>query len=430
MSASTGHSGREDILAGRTSLGIELGSTRIKACLIGSSAAEVLATGSFSWENRLEDGLWTYSLDEVWTGLQSAFADLIADVHDRYGVRPDTFGAIGVSAMMHGYLAFDAAGDLLAPFRTWRNTNTGPAAAELTELLGVNIPLRWSVAHLRQAQLDAEPHAEDVRFLTGYRDGWLEPTFDLQRDIVRVIRQVCPQRVLAQSPERNWDRIGAGHPDHLAAGEASVRAIYPAARNPFAWPELISEEGLEPWTVQELWLMAHPNTNHTVDITDVFDRKLAALRAHVSQTGHINRLVQDLLDLAQLEAGELTIMREKVNLSEFLARETEKMTTIALGQEKKLKFVLQKLQKNDRLPVVWADPVRLTQVFNNLITNAIRYAPEGSEIKIQAAARGRFSQFTIYQIKKMLIGIAIKSNVQLFAYRAVRAIGTYHPIAG
>ncbi|HWU29585.1 MAG TPA: FGGY family carbohydrate kinase, partial [Microbacterium sp.] len=166
MSAATGHSAREDILAGRTSLGIELGSTRIKACLIGSSAAEVLATGSFSWENRLQDGLWTYSLDEVWTGLQSAFADLIADVHDRYGVRPDTFGAIGVSAMMHGYLAFDAAGDLLAPFRTWRNTNTGPAAAELTELLGVNIPLRWSVAHLRQAQLDAEPHAGEVRFLT------------------------------------------------------------------------------------------------------------------------------------------------------------------------------------------------------------------------------------------------------------------------
>ncbi|WP_298862813.1 FGGY-family carbohydrate kinase [uncultured Microbacterium sp.] len=157
---------RDDILAGRTSLGIELGSTRIKACLIGSTPTDVLATGSFSWENRLQDGLWTYALDEVWTGLQAAFADLVADVHDRYGVRPDAFGAIGVSAMMHGYLAFDGAGELLTPFRTWRNTNTGPAAAELTELLGVNIPLRWSVAHLRQAQLDAEPHAADVRFLT------------------------------------------------------------------------------------------------------------------------------------------------------------------------------------------------------------------------------------------------------------------------
>jgi sugar (pentulose or hexulose) kinase len=157
---------RDDIAEGRTSLGIELGSTRIKACLIGPDATEVLATGSFSWENRLQDGLWTYGLDEVWTGLQAAFADLIADAHDRHGIRPTTFGAIGISAMMHGYLAFDGAGDLLVPFRTWRNTNTGAAAVELTELLGVNIPLRWSVAHLRQAQLDAEPHIGDVRFLT------------------------------------------------------------------------------------------------------------------------------------------------------------------------------------------------------------------------------------------------------------------------
>ena len=156
----------DDILAGRTSLGIELGSTRIKACLIDSASAEVLATGAFSWENRLEDGLWTYAIDEVWTGLQSAFADLVADVQERHGVRPTTFGAIGISAMMHGYLPFDVAGSLLAPFRTWRNTNTGPAAAELTDLLGVNIPLRWSVAHLRQAQIDAEPHAADVRFIT------------------------------------------------------------------------------------------------------------------------------------------------------------------------------------------------------------------------------------------------------------------------
>ncbi|BDZ40348.1 xylulokinase [Microbacterium suwonense] len=159
-------SAREDILAGRTSLGIELGSTRIKACLIGSDPSEVLATGSFSWENRLEDGLWTYRLDEVWAGLQAAFADLVADAHDRYGVRPETFGAIGVSAMMHGYLAFDASGDLLVPFRTWRNTNTTVAAAELTELLGVNIPLRWSIAHLHQAVVDAEPHVPQLDFVT------------------------------------------------------------------------------------------------------------------------------------------------------------------------------------------------------------------------------------------------------------------------
>ncbi|MDP3949206.1 xylulokinase [Microbacterium sp.] len=156
----------DDIAAGRTSLGIELGSTRIKACLIGPDATEVLATGSFAWENRLESGLWTYALDEVWQGLQAAFADLLADAEQRHGVRPDTFGAIGISAMMHGYLALDAAGDLLVPFRTWRNTNTGVAAAELTGLLGVNIPLRWSIAHLHQAVIDDEPHVPQLDFVT------------------------------------------------------------------------------------------------------------------------------------------------------------------------------------------------------------------------------------------------------------------------
>jgi sugar (pentulose or hexulose) kinase len=164
-------SAREDILAGRTSLGIELGSTRIKACLIGSDPAVVLATGSSAWENRLEDGLWTYGLDEVWAGLQEAYAALVADAHDRYGVRPTTFGALGISAMMHGYLAFDAAGELLVPFRTWRNTNTPAAAAELTDLLGVNIPLRWSIAHLHQAVVDGEAHVPQiasVNTLAGY----------------------------------------------------------------------------------------------------------------------------------------------------------------------------------------------------------------------------------------------------------------------
>lgn len=157
---------REDILAGRTSLGIELGSTRIKACLIGEKATDVLAVGSFSWENRLKDGLWTYELEEVWTGLQAAYADLVSDAFDRHGVRPTTYGALGISAMMHGYLAFDESGELLVPFRTWRNTNTGVAAAQLTELLGVNIPLRWSIAHLHQAVLDREPHTPRLDFIT------------------------------------------------------------------------------------------------------------------------------------------------------------------------------------------------------------------------------------------------------------------------
>ncbi|MFK4837139.1 xylulokinase [Microbacterium sp. ZW T2_14] len=151
----------------RTALGIELGSTRIKACLVDADdPANVLAVGSHVWENRYESGLWTYSLDDVWSGLQAAYADLVADAQQRHGVAPDTFGAIGVSAMMHGYLAFDEGGTLLVPFRTWRNTNTGPAAAELTDALGVNIPLRWSIAHLHQAVVDAEPHVPDIRFVT------------------------------------------------------------------------------------------------------------------------------------------------------------------------------------------------------------------------------------------------------------------------
>jgi LmbE family N-acetylglucosaminyl deacetylase len=131
---------------------------------------------------------------------------------------------------------------------------------------------------------------DDVRFLEGFHDGWLEPNHDLQRAIVRVIRQVQPQRMLMQSPERNWDRIGASHPDHLAAGEAAIRAVYPAARNPFAYPELLAEEGLEPWVVPEVWVMAAPQPNHWVDITDTLDRKIEALRAHKSQTGHMDDL--------------------------------------------------------------------------------------------------------------------------------------------
>ncbi|WP_368496804.1 xylulokinase [Herbiconiux sp. A18JL235] len=153
------------ILGRRTSLGIEFGSTRIKACLIDDDAT-VLAVGSHDWENSFVDRLWTYPLDEVWTGLQSAYAALVADAEERHGVRPEGFGAIGVSAMMHGYLPFDSAGELLVPFRTWRNTTTGVAAAELTELFGVNIPLRWSIAHLHQAVVDAEPHVAEIDFVT------------------------------------------------------------------------------------------------------------------------------------------------------------------------------------------------------------------------------------------------------------------------
>jgi sugar (pentulose or hexulose) kinase len=156
---------REALAAGTTSLGIELGSTRIKACLIGPDHAPV-ATGSHEWENQLVDGVWTYSLDAVWAGLQESVSTLLDDAERRYGVRPATFGALGVSAMMHGYLPFDADGELLVPFRTWRNTSTGRAASELTDKLGFNIPLRWSIAHLYQAILDHEPHVPQIDFVT------------------------------------------------------------------------------------------------------------------------------------------------------------------------------------------------------------------------------------------------------------------------
>lgn len=162
---------RDQLENGRTSLGIELGSTRIKACLVGEDPADVIAVGSAAWENEYVDRTWTYSLDAVESGLRAAYADLVADVERRYGVQPATFGAIGVSGMMHGYLAFDADGELLVPFRTWRNTSTGAAAAELTELFGVNIPLRWSIAHLHQAVRDGEahvPHVHAITTLAGY----------------------------------------------------------------------------------------------------------------------------------------------------------------------------------------------------------------------------------------------------------------------
>ena len=153
------------ITAGETVLGIELGSTRIKAVLIDRNGNPV-ASGGHSWENRLENGLWTYSLEDIWTGLQDAYANMAEDVKNTYGVEVTSFKAMGFSAMMHGYMAFDEAGELLVPFRTWRNTNTQQAAEELTELLQFNIPQRWSVSHLYQAILNGEEHVSRVSFLT------------------------------------------------------------------------------------------------------------------------------------------------------------------------------------------------------------------------------------------------------------------------
>ncbi len=156
---------KKAIVDGKTYLGIEFGSTRIKAVLIDEKHS-VIASGSHSWENRLENGIWTYSLDDIWTGLQNCYSRMAGKVEELYGVKLKTVGALGFSAMMHGYMVFDKAGEQLVPFRTWRNTITEESSKELTDLFGFNIPQRWSVAHLYQAILNEEDHINDITFIT------------------------------------------------------------------------------------------------------------------------------------------------------------------------------------------------------------------------------------------------------------------------
>ncbi len=171
---------------------------------------------------------------------------------------------------------------------------------------------RDQIGGIRQAEQRAagqELGVDDVVFL-GYPDGRLAVSFDLRRDISRVIRQKRPQRMLVQSPERSWVRIGASHPDHLAAGEAALCAVYPDARNPFTHTELLQDEGLEAWSVPQTWIMASGGTpNHWVDVTDTFDRKVAALRRHVSQTEHMD-------DLEGMLRGWLTLQAKAGGLPE------------------------------------------------------------------------------------------------------------------
>ncbi|MDO4543374.1 MAG: FGGY-family carbohydrate kinase [Clostridia bacterium] len=156
---------RTAIKEGKTFLGIEFGSTRIKAVLIGTDYAPI-ASGSYAWENRLINGVWTYTQADILMGLQGCYGSLVAEVFEKYGVVPKTYSAMGISAMMHGYLAFDGDDRLLVPFRTWRNTTTAEAADKLTELFGFNIPQRWSIAHLTQAILNDEPHVADIAHIT------------------------------------------------------------------------------------------------------------------------------------------------------------------------------------------------------------------------------------------------------------------------
>lgn len=155
---------RETIRAGSTALGIELGSTRIKAVLIGEDS-QPLAIGNHDWENELIDNIWTYSLEDIWAGIQGSYRNLKAQVEQTYDIALEKVGALGISAMMHGYMPFDRSGNLLAPFRTWRNTNTQEASRELSDLFQFNIPQRWSIAHLYQAILNGEEHVREIDYL-------------------------------------------------------------------------------------------------------------------------------------------------------------------------------------------------------------------------------------------------------------------------
>ena len=151
-------------LNGKEVLGIEFGSTRIKAVLIDENSSPI-ASGSYNWENKLENGIWTYSLDDVWTGLRAAYSDLNDECMSEFGSYIENLSAVGFSAMMHGYLPFDKDDNQLAEFRTWRNTVTGQAAKELTELFDFNIPQRWSIAHLYQAILNGEEHVSKISLI-------------------------------------------------------------------------------------------------------------------------------------------------------------------------------------------------------------------------------------------------------------------------
>ncbi len=167
---------------------------------------------------------------------------------------------------------------------------------------------RSEIPKIRQAEQRAAGAAlgvTDIHFL-GYKDGDLQLSQDLRRDISRVIRQVKPQRVLMQSPERNWDRIYSSHPDHLAAGEAAIHSVYPDARNPFAHPTLLEDEGLDAWSVGEVWVMGAPEVNHYEDVTEMLSDKLTALQAHKSQTAHMEDLegrIRTWMSATAIEAG-------------------------------------------------------------------------------------------------------------------------------
>ncbi|MEO6881022.1 MAG: PIG-L deacetylase family protein [Mycobacteriaceae bacterium] len=198
---------------------------------------------------------------------------------------------------------FGAAGTIAA--WTDRGTQVSYCVATSGDAGGFDDTPRGEMAALREAEQRAAAAVlgvRDVEFL-GLADGALSPTMELRKRFSRAIRRVRPQRVLIQSPEFDWDRVGASHPDHRAAGEAAFAAVYPDARNPYAHPELLADEGLMAWSAHQLWIMGGPHNDHPVDITETFDRKVAALRAHRSQTAHRDDLDTMLHGFARAAAA-------------------------------------------------------------------------------------------------------------------------------
>ena len=230
---------KDKILQGRTYLGIELGSTRIKAVLIDNSFS-VIASGSKQWENRFENGCWTYSLDDIHGGIQACYKDLAENVKAQYGIYPETYGAMGISAMMHGYMAFDKNDKLLVPFRTWRNTMTAQAAGELTKLLGFNIPQRWSIAHLYQAVLNKEAHVPYIAYintLAGYVHKRLTDRFEVgvgEASGIFPVEGIGYKKEYCEPTEKSLAEKGFDH---------KLKDILPAVRNAGEKGAVLTEEG-------------------------------------------------------------------------------------------------------------------------------------------------------------------------------------------
>lgn len=232
---------QEKIRNNKTYLGIEFGSTRIKAVLIDDTFAPI-AAGSHDWENRYENGIWTYSLEDIIVGLQDCYAALAADVKERYGITPESYGAMGISGMMHGYMAFDENDELLVPFRTWRNTITEQAAAELSELFKFNIPQRWSIAHLYQAILNNEEHISRISHINTLA-GYIHYRLTGERCVgVGEASGIFPiengsydpkymEKLAALLKEKNFDKdIGEILPGVLSAGEGNAVLTEEGAR--------------------------------------------------------------------------------------------------------------------------------------------------------------------------------------------------------